>query len=287
VRRSVQGLTAWLIATCGVAPVGLVSAQDSILAAVTHDAAESDDGAPLRTAERSAAAGVFLRLVESPTTSTHQVAVGSYGGYDGSRQGALFETRGEVVLMSRAGLERRSALGLSLVGGGAYAAGAPGRSDTTGARVGFKLQPLFQEQVGLDVALSVTYESRGFNLVPAVSTDLLLARQIGQAQLLFNAGVGAGLRESECSGRVRAAILLPLLAQLGVGLEARGQLDLERDQDEPAGETDYEFAASAVANYAISHFSLTAGAGPGAIRYRNGQATEVGVVATVGIGAAL
>ena len=297
-RRSVHGFTIWLIVACGAGQASSLSAQDSSLAGGAGDASilrsrapgrasTQNDSAALRTAERSAAAGVFLRLTESPTTSSHRVAVGSHGGYDGRRQGALFDMRGEVVLLSRAGLERRSAIGLSLLGGGLYAAGSPGVSEAASGRVGVKVQPVFQEQLGFDAALSVTYESRGFNTVPAVSTELLLARRMGDTQLLLNAGYGAGLRESERFGRLRAAILVPLVAQLHLGLEARGQLDLERDENEPTGETDYECAASAFVSYTISHFALSAGVGPGAIRYRNGLDTQVGVVATVGIGAAL
>jgi hypothetical protein len=280
-------LTVWLASAWSAGLASSVAAQDRGFVGAESQLAEHDDGARFRTAARSAAAGTFLRLTESPTTSTHRVSVSTHGGYDASRQATLLDARGDIVLLSHTGLERRSKVGLAVVGGGSYSVGSPAVSDFSSARAGLKVQPIFQEQLGFDAAVSVTYDSRGFNLVPAISTDLLLARSIGQTQLVLNIGYGAGVRESERAGRLRAAVLTRLVADLRVGLEARGQLDLERDDDEPSGESDYEVTASAVANYTISHLSLTAGVGPGAVRYRDGQETHVGVVATFGVGATL
>jgi hypothetical protein len=156
--------------------------------------------------------------------------------------------------MSRKGLPLRSPVGLSLIGGGSYAAGSSGFPDSSGVRAGVKLQPVFEDQLGVDGVVSVAYESRGFNLVPAVSVELLLARRIGDTLLLLlNLGYGAGLREAERSGRLRAAILTPVVAKLRLGLEARGALDLERDEDEPTGEPDHDVIAGAVAKCMFSH----------------------------------
>lgn len=287
VRRSVQTLTVWFAAACCAAIVTPLAAQDIGFVGRVSQPAEHEDGARFRTAAQSAAAGTFLRLAESPTTSTHRVSVSTHGGYDGSRRGTVLEARGDAVLFARTGLERRSKVGLALVGGASYGLNNSATPNFSSARAGLKLQPVFQQQHGVDAALAVSYDSRGFNLVPAVSAELLLARSFGETQLVLNVGYGAGLRESEHAGRLRAAVLTRLVADLRVGLEARGQLDLERDDDEPSGENDFEVAASAVANYTISHISLTAGAGPGAIRYRDGRETQVGLVATFGVGATL
>jgi hypothetical protein len=276
----------WLVAALGLGNALVVSAQELPLAVAVRPSSEQDDGPGLRTAEQSAAAGAFLRLAESATTSTHTAAVSTHATGGGGR-GALLETRAEVVLMSRKGLPLRSPVGLSLIGGGSYAAGSSGFPDSSGVRAGVKLQPVFEDQLGFDGALSVAYESRGFNLVPAVSVELLLARHIGDTLLLLNLGYGAGLSEAERSGRLRAAILTPVVAKLRLGLEARGALDLERDEDEPTGEPDYDVIAGAVANYTFSHISVTAGAGPSALRFRNGRDTQVGAVAFMGLGATL
>lgn len=248
---------------------------------------EWEDGLKLRTAEQSAASGVFLRSAESPTTEAHRAAVSTHAGFDGNRQGALVETRGEVVLVAPSARTSGPRFGLSVVGGGAYIGATSRLPESSSGFGGLKLQPVFQDQLGFDAAVSVSYLSRGFNLQQALQAELLLGRRIGDTQLLLNVGYGHGLEEGERYGRLRAAVLSRVVKELRLGLEARGMLDLERDEDEPSGEPDFEVNGGAVVSYTISHLSLSASAGPAALKYRDGRDTMFGVAASFGIGAAL
>jgi len=61
-------------------------------------------------------------------------------------------------------------------------------------------------------------------------------------------------------------------------------LSRERDDDEPAGETDWEWRSGLVASYAWNRIVFTGGGGVSALRLRSGGATEVGPVVTAGFG---
>ena len=71
-----------------------------------------------------------------------------------------------------------------------------------------------------------------------------------------------------------------------VGVDSRLQIDLERDADEPAGETDWEWRSGGVATYTWDRFVLMGGAGVSALRLRGAGPTTVGPVITAGFGTA-
>lgn len=250
----------------------------------------NDDAARLRTAEKSAAAGVFLTYTESATTETHNVAASSQVGYDGNREGAFVHTRAEGVILagpSGRGGRARSPVGLSVVGGGSYIDATAQFPSSSSGFGGLKLQPIFQERFGFDAAVMVTYQSRGFNLTPAVAADVLLGRRIGDTQLLLNIGYGQGVTEGERYGRVRAASLTRVVDELRVGIDGRFMADLELEWEEPTGEPEFEANVGPVVSYTISHISLSATVGPAALRYRDGRDTLLGVAANFGIGGTL
>jgi hypothetical protein len=234
-----------------------------------------------QSAERSSAAGVFLPYTDSATTHTHAVAIESHVAYDPNRRGAQLQTRGEVVLFAR------RTMGLALMGGGTYVSARAPVPESSGAFGGLKLQALAQAQFGVDLAISCAYLSRGFNLRPAVATELLLGRSLGALQLLLNVGYGQGVRDNERFGALRGALLHHAYRGLHVGLDARFAADLELDAVEPTGEPEFEANGGAVLSYAISHVTVSATGGPAALRFRDGRDTHLGVALAVGIGATL
>lgn len=240
------------------------------------------DGFGDNTAERSTAEGVFMRFGDSPSMRHHKVAVGTHVGGDGNRDSAAVETRGEIVVYGRKGFH------LGLVGGGSYIGAARGLPEQSAGFGGVKAQLLSQELHGIDGAVSVQYTSKGFNLVPAVSSQLMLGRSFGDTQLLFNVGYGAGLEEGERFGTLRAGMLTRVYRELRIGLDARAMADLEFEWEEPEGEPEFEVNGGAVVSYAFSHLSVSALAGPAALRYRDGgDNTRVGAIFSLGIGATL
>jgi len=80
------------------------------------------------------------------------------------------------------------------------------------------------------------------------------------------------------------AALYPVAAATHVGIDARFQIDLERDGDEPAGEAEWESRSGLVANYTWNRIVFTSGAGISALRFRSGGPTEIGPVFTAGFG---
>ena len=264
----------------GLTLVALCSAFTLPLAA--QDADGDDTALGRSTAEQSTASGVFLRFTESPNMQGHKVAIDNHVGGDSNRRGAVVETRGEAVLYARKGF------GLGLIGGGSYVGATQRFPEQSSAFGGVKLQALSQRQHGVDGGVAVSYVSRGFNLVPTVAADLMLARAFGDTQVLLNLTYGAGLEDAERYGALRAALLTRVAGQLRVGVEARFMSDLERAWEEPEGEPEFEGNGGAVVSYAISHVSLSAMAGPAALRYRDGVGeTLLGATFTVGVGATL
>ena len=101
-------------------------------------------------------------------------------------------------------------------------------------------------------------------------------------------GYGAGLQDAERFGSVRAAALTRVFRELRVGVDARAMADLEFELEEPEGEPEIEVNGGAVVSYAFSHLSVSALAGPAALRYRDGSdAFRVGAIFSLGIGATL
>lgn len=233
------------------------------------------------TGERSTAAGMFLRFTESPTTRTHKAAVGTHTAFDGNRRGVTLETRGEVVVYAS------RALGVALLGGGAYVGASEALPEASHAFGGVKLQPLSQERFGVDLAFSVAYQSRGFNLRQAVATGILLGRRFGETQTLLNVVYGQGLEDDERYGSLRAGVLHPIVQRLYVGLDARFSADLELNEDEPEGEPEFEGHVGPVLSYTLSHLTLSATAGPATLRYRDGTDTRFGAVVSLGVAATL
>jgi hypothetical protein len=97
--------------------------------------------------------------------------------------------------------------------------------------------------------------------------------------------MGFGLDEGERYGDFRAAVMRGLTRDLHLGLDSRLRVDLERDQDEPAGEPDWELVAGPLATYSVGPFVVSASAGLSALKLRLVDARNFGLIGTVGFGA--
>lgn len=214
-----------------------------------------------------AAAGAFLPYSSSASLTAYRAAVGVDAGYDGVREGTVGRLRAELVLLGRK--ERRwSNANLSLFGGGGYGAGErPGDSQAYGYG-GLKLQPLVQTVHGVDLATSLAYTSRGFNLLPAVAGEVVLSKRFGALTTLFSAAYGQSVEDADRYAALGVAALLRVAAPLFVGVDAKLSGDLERDQDEPAFEPQVEAVGSGLLSYVSDFVTLTARGGLRAVQYR-------------------
>jgi hypothetical protein len=195
------------------------------------------------------------------------------GGYDGASKGATFDGGAEAQLANRVAVR-------------ATGSSSPASSGL-GLRVEGKLDALRQENAGVDLAVAGGYESRGFNEVAAVAGTLALGRSMGRLRLLANVGYARGVQAvEEHYGSAGVAGIYQLSSQLHVGLDSRLRIDLERDDDEPAGEREWELLAGPTATFTLGSFALIGGTGLAVNRLRLEPGLNVGAIGYVGLGAA-
>jgi hypothetical protein len=235
-----------------------------------QDAAPPGEGAAA-DAGRSARTGAFLPFTMSARSDTQRALVSMQGGYDTARAGPVFQS---VV-------EAQVAGPLSLRAGGSYL----GPSGQLRPDVGAKLDLLRQGRHGVDLAFAAGYEAQGFNLTPAIAARVALARTSGATTLLGNLGYGVGTEQGEHHGDARLAALRRVGRNLHLGLDSRFRVDLERDQDEPAGEPDWELVAGPAASYALGRFVISASGGVSVLQLRLQDDRHLGVLGTMGLGA--
>jgi hypothetical protein len=222
-------------------------------------------------AAKSAQTGAFLPWTMGARSDAQRALVFGQGGYNGADGAAIFQMVGEAQIFGRLSLR---------LGGGYY-----GPNDTFRPEAGLRVDALRQERHGVDLAVLGVYEVKGFNTVKAITARVALSRTFGDTRVVSNLGYGFGLDEGERYGDVRVAGLHALTDKLQVGLDSRLRIDLERDDDEPAGEPDYEIIAGPVATYAIDRYVVSATAGYSALKYRLVPGTHSGAIGTVGVGA--
>ena len=147
------------------------------------------------------------------------------------------------------------------------------------------MDALRQERHGVDLAVLGVYETKGFNTVRAVTARIALSRAFGDTRVVSNLGYGFGLEEGERYGDFRLAGLHRLTQKLQVGVDSRLRIDLERDDDEPPGEPDWEVLAGPLATYTIDRYVVSATVGYSALKYRLVEGKHTGAIATLGVGA--
>lgn len=249
----------------------------AVCACVAQARAQDDRGAAAgssapASAQRSASAGAFSSWTTSARSDTQRAAARVTGGYDGAGKGATFDSGAEVQLTNR--------VGLRATGSASPASGG------LGLRFEGKLDALRQEKNGIDVAFAGGYESRGFNEVPAVAGTLALGRSLGRLQLLANVGYARGLEDSEQYGSAGLAGIYQAGQQLQLGVDSRLRIDLERDDDEPPGEREWELLAGPTVTFTMGSFAVIAGTGLALNQLRFQPGLNLGAIGYLGLGAA-
>lgn len=242
-----------------------------------HAWAQDDRGAGTgssapASAQQSASAGAFSNWTTTARSDTQRATARVTGGYDGAGKGATFDSGAEVQLANRVAVR-------------ATGSSSPA-SNGLGLRFEGKLDALRQEKNGVDLAFTGGYESRGFNEVPAVAGTLALGRSVGKLQLLANVGYARGLEDSEQYGSAGLAGIYQASQQLQLGLDSRVRIDLERDDDEPAGEREWEVLAGPTVTFTMGSFAVIGGTGLAVNQLRLQPGLNVGAIGYLGLGAA-
>ena len=234
-------------------------------------AATTVGGQPV-SAQQSASAGAFSSWTTTARSDTQRATARVTGGYDGASKGATFDSGAEVQLANRLALR-------------ATASSSPA-TDGLGLRFEGKVDALRQETSGIDLAITGGYESHGFNEVPAVAGTLALGRSVGRLQLLANVGYARGLEDSEQYGSAGLAGIYQASQQLQLGLDSRLRIDLERDDNEPPGEREWELLAGPTVTFTMGSFAVIGGTGLAANQLRLQPGLNVGAIGYLGLGAA-
>jgi hypothetical protein len=244
-----------------------------VMAATGARAAEDDPAKdkPAGKSAESASAGAFLPWTMGARSDTQRALVYGQGGYDSGGKGAVFQTVIEAQVFGR----------VSLRAGGSYG----GTGERFRPEAGLRVDALRQNQHGVDLALLGVYEGESFNMVRAITARVAISRSLGDTRLVTNLGYGVGLDQDERHGDLRLAGLQRLSPNLHLGLDSRLRVDLERDDDEPAGEPDWELVAGPLATYSLGRFVVSASAGVSALKLRLVEKRQVGAIGTLGFGA--
>jgi hypothetical protein len=225
------------------------------------------------TAERSAALGAFSTWTMTARTDMQHAVVRAMGGYDGANEGARFESSAEAQILQRVALR-------------ASASTSPA-TDGLGLRFEGKVDALRQEEHGVDLAVAGGYEQHGFNEVSAAVGTVAVGRTLGRLLLLGNLGYARGIAQTEEHyGSAGVAALYRVAEPLQLGLDSRFRIDLERDDDEPPGEREWELEAGPKVTLTAGSFAVTGGTGVVANRLRLVPGTNMGALGYVGVGAA-
>jgi hypothetical protein len=225
------------------------------------------------TAQRSAAVGAFSTWTMTARSDMQHAVVNVMGGFDGANDGARFESSAEAQILPRVALR-------------AGASTSPA-SEGLGLRFEGKVDAFRQERDGVDLAVAGGYEQHGFNEVSAAVATVAVGRSLGRLQLLGNLGYARGIAQTEEHyGSAGVAALYRVAEPLHVGLDSRFRIDLERDDDEPPGEREWELEAGPKVTVSAGSFALTGGTGVVTNRLRLVPGTNVGAIGYVGVGAA-
>lgn len=164
--------------------------------------------------------------------------------------------------------------------------GYVGPGGTVRPSVSLSVDVLRQERHGINLAVYGGYQGQGFNTVPALNVVLSVGRRFGRVNLLANVGYGYGLEAGEHYGELRLAGVVHAHRLLTVGVDARARLDLERDDDEPTNEPDWDLFAGPQATLTLGHVAVSANVGFSSLKYRLQSEVYAGALAQLSVGAA-
>jgi hypothetical protein len=253
---------------CAVIAVGDLAGTPRAAHADDDDVVGDDESRPSALSRR-VEAGAFLSSTLSPRNEGHGL-VTVMAGWNQARGGGTYDTAAEAQIRGP----------VSLLAGATY----DGPGTIASPHFELRLDALHQATFGLDVAVAAGYSAAGFNTVPAAVLKVAFGRTVGATYLLANVVYEHGLQDGERAGELRLAALYPVSQAAHVGIDSRFQVDLERDNNEPAGETDWEWRSGPVATYTWNQIVFMGGAGISALRLRGGASTAVGPVLTAGFG---
>lgn len=246
----------------------------AVLLASAGAAAQTVDGdeapAPPVDAARTVDTGAFLPLGLAAHGQSQRAYVSVTGGYDGATGGAFVDSAAQARIVG--GLSLRAGFGYQSADGAARPS------------VALTMDLLRQQRHGVDLAVYAGYQGFGFNTVPAAALSFALGRRFGRVSLLANVGYGLGVERGEHYGEARLAGIVRVHRLFAVGLDARARLDLERDDDEPEAEPDWDLVAGPQATLTLDRFVVGMGGGVAATKLRDGSPMRVGAVANLTLG---
>jgi hypothetical protein len=159
-----------------------------------------------------------------------------------------------------------------------------------GPSVAGRLAFLSEQKHGLDAALSLAYNAEGFTeLEGELEVLLAFGKRLERWQLLTNLVYGQDPEGRERDGELRLAALCQLGSVYYLGLDARGRVDLELEDEGAAGgqgEPKYDIDVGPVLDLALGPVVVGLHGGFAAVQYE-GMAPRFGAVALAGLGSAL
>jgi hypothetical protein len=271
-RRSTVCIATVIVTGALVGPWRVARADDTLATVppTPADDAAASSASPASSVSATVAAGAFLSTALSARLDGGRGFVSVMGGWDQARGGGVYDTTAEAQLIAP----------VFLSAGATY----DGPGTIASPHVDLRFHAASQATLGLDMAVAVGYIQAGFNTVPAAAVKLAVGRSLGASYLLANLVYEHGLQEGERSGELRLAALHPITRNVHVGIDSRFQVDLERDDDEPTGETDWQWRSGLVGSYTWNGIVLLGNAGVSALRLRNGGPVAVGPMVTAGFG---
>jgi hypothetical protein len=247
------------------------AAPSTVAPADSHD--EDGQGRDGLTA-RSAQAGMFLPFTEAPRTDTQRAFASAQGGYDGARDSALLEGRGEVTVYGP----------IALRIGVLYTQDPEKLRPTVGARV----QALAQkDDQGIDMSVGAFYKPEGFTEGEGeIEAVLAFGRRLGRFDLIGDVVYGQDPEGRERDGELRLAELYMATPRLELGLDSRVRFDLgtEEDKLEAEGGAEYDLVAGPLASYTLGEIAVSAEAGVSVLGTPD---TKVGLLALLGVAGSL
>lgn len=216
--------------------------------------------------------GDFLPWLTSATHDRPEVRALGFVGRDESTGTTTVQSAIEATLIDRVSLRG------SFANDGYRAQMRP--------TVGLTVDVLRQARAGVDLAVGGAYTTHGYNEVPALLIQASIARHLtADTTVLANFEYGAGLEQGERYGAASLGAVQRLTAHWFVGLASRAHVDLERDDDEPAEERDWDVQAGPVVSYALGPIVLSASGGAAAWQLRLRPDAHIGAAGMLGAGA--
>jgi hypothetical protein len=141
--------------------------------------------------------------------------------------------------------------------------------------------PVFS-RAELVVTVGARYEPVGFSMRPAVIPRLRYDQSFAKFRLAAQVAVSQSLVDDQRSGAVTLDAVRSVGASGFVGLHGSAALDLERDADDPVGETDLELHAEPWLGIRHGQALLFVSGGPVLSRLRfeqtrRGECAEIGI----------